>query len=149
MLTDALLRTILKRDRIIAVVGLSDQSHRPSHRVAAYMQSCGYRIVPVNPLLAAAGRTVLGECYYSSLAAAQTALLAAGTSIEMVNVFRRSEEVRHIAADAIAIGARSLWLQLGVCDETAAMQARAAGLDVVMDRCVKIEHARLSSSFDE
>ncbi len=146
MLTDALLRTILKRDRIIAVVGLSDQSQRPSYLVAAYMQACGYRIVPVNPLLAAAGRLVLGECCYASLAAAQTALLAAGASIAMVDVFRRSEAVRPIAADAIAIGARSLWLQLGVSDETAAVQARAAGLDVVMDRCVKIEHARLLSN---
>jgi predicted CoA-binding protein len=133
------LRRILGSNRTIAVVGLSPQWHRPSFFAAKYMQSHGYRIVPVNP-----GATeILGERSYPSVTAAAQALAADGVKIDMVDCFRRSEDIPPIADEAIAIGARCLWLQLGVIHEAAAAKARAAGLEVVMDRCVKIEHARL------
>jgi predicted CoA-binding protein len=133
------LRRILGSNRTIAVVGLSPQWHRPSFFAAKYMQSHGYRIVPVNP-----GATeILGERSYPSVTAAAQALAADGVKIDMVDCFRRSEDIPPIADEAIAIGARCLWLQLGVVNEHAAAKARAAGLEVVMDRCVKIEHARL------
>ncbi|WP_323119323.1 CoA-binding protein [Burkholderia alba] len=141
--TDTSLRRILQRDKVIAVVGLSDRPSRPSHEVAAYLQRHGYRIVPVNPRLA--GETVLGETVHASLADAQAALASEGAAIGMVDVFRKSADVPSVVADAIAIGARSLWLQLDVRHDAAAAQAEAAGLDVVTDRCVKIEHRRLSA----
>ena len=133
------LRRILATCRTLAVVGLSPQWHRPSYFAAKYMQAHGYRIVPVNP-----GATeILGERAYPSLTAAAQALAAEGRAIDMVDCFRRSEDIPPLADDAIAIGARCLWLQLGIVNEAAAAKARAAGLEVVMDRCVKIEHARL------
>jgi predicted CoA-binding protein len=133
------LRRILGSNRTLAVVGLSPQWHRPSFFAAKYMQSHGYRIVPVNP-----GATeILGERAYPSVTAAADALAAQGVKIDMVDCFRRSEDIPPLADEAIAIGAKCLWLQLGVVNEAAAAKARAAGLDVVMDRCVKIEHARL------
>lgn len=141
MQDDAIIRKILKRDRVIAVVGLSDKPHRASHGVAEYMQRAGYRIVPVNPMLD--GQRVLGERCYASLTDAAAALARDGAAIGMVDVFRKSSEVSAVADDAIAIGARALWLQLGVIDEAAAARARAAGLDVVIDRCVLVEHRRL------
>ncbi|MBN3788701.1 CoA-binding protein [Burkholderia sp. Ac-20353] len=141
MSDDSIIRKILKRDRIIAIVGLSDKPYRPSHGVAEYMQQAGYRIVPVNPMLD--GQRVLGERCYASLPAAAAALARDGVAIGMVDVFRKSSEVAAVADDAIAIGARSLWLQLGVIDEAAAARARAAGLDVVMDHCALVEHRRL------
>lgn len=141
MQDDAIIRKILKRDRVIAVVGLSDKPHRASHGVAEYMQRAGYRIVPVNPMLD--GQRVLGERCYASLTDVAAALARDGAAIGMVDVFRKSSEVSAVADDAIAIGARALWLQLGVIDEAAAARARAAGLDVVMDRCVLVEHRRL------
>jgi predicted CoA-binding protein len=125
------LRRILGSCRTIAVAGLSAQWHRPSFFAAKYMQSHGYRIVPVNP-----GATeILGERCYPTITAASEALATQGLRIDMVDCFRKSE--------AIAIGARCLWMQIGVIDEVSAAKARAAGLEVVMDRCVKIEHARL------
>ncbi|MDN7675787.1 CoA-binding protein [Burkholderia oklahomensis] len=139
--TDAALRKILKRDRVIAVVGLSDKPHRPSHEVAAHMQRNGYRIVPVNPLLA--GTKVLGETVHASLDDACAALAAEGAEIGMVDVFRKPADVPPVVDAAIEIRARSVWLQLGVVHDAAAAKARAAGLDVVVDRCVKIEHRRL------
>jgi predicted CoA-binding protein len=133
------LRRILGSNRTLAVVGLSPQWHRPSFFAAKYMQSHGYRIVPVNP-----GATeILGERAYPSVTAAADALAAQGVKIDMVDCFRRSEDIPPLADEAIAIGAKCLWLQLGVVNEAAAAKARAAGLEVVMDRCVKIEHARL------
>ena len=133
------LRRILGTCRTLAVVGLSPQWHRPSFFAAKYMQAHGYRIVPVNP-----GATeILGERAYPSVTAAAQAVAAEGGRIDMVDCFRRSEDIPPIADEAIAIGARCLWLQLGVVNEAAAAKAREAGLDVVMDRCVKIEHARL------
>jgi uncharacterized protein len=133
------LRHILGTCRTLAVVGLSPQWHRPSFFAAKYMQAHGYRIVPVNP----GAQEILGERCYPSVTAAAEALGAQGVRIDMVDCFRRSEDILPIAREAIAIGAKCLWLQLGVVNEEAASQARAAGLEVVMDRCVKIEHARL------
>ncbi len=128
----ATLRRILEQCRTIAVVGLSNKWHRPSFFAAKYMQKHGYRIIPVNP----AYDEVLGERCYPDLKSIPE-------QVDMVDIFRRPEEVPPLAEDAIAIGARCLWLQIGVIHEEAAARARAAGLDVVQDRCVKIEHGRL------
>jgi uncharacterized protein len=133
------LRRILGSTRTLAVVGLSPQWHRPSFFAAKYMQEHGYRIVPVNPTADA----ILGERCYPSVTAAAEALARQGQRIDLVDCFRRSADIPPIADEAIAIGARCLWMQIGVVDEASATKARAAGLDVVMDRCVKIEHARL------
>jgi uncharacterized protein len=130
----ATLRRILRQSRTIAVVGLSEQWYRPSNFAAKYMQQQGYRIVPVNPRYA--GGTVLGERCHASLADIPH-------PVDLVNVFRRSEDVLTIARDAIAIGAKCLWQQIGVVNRDADRLVREAGLDSVMDRCVKIEHARL------
>jgi predicted CoA-binding protein len=135
----AALRRILGSCRTIAVVGLSPQWHRPSFFAAKYLQSHGYRIVPVNPSAA----EILGERSYPSVTAAAKSLGEQGRKIDMVDCFRKSEDISPIADEAIAIGARCLWMQIGVVNEAAAAKARAAGLDVVMNRCVKIEHARL------
>lgn len=126
------LRRILGACRTIAVVGLSAQWHRPSYFAASYMQHKGYRIVPVTP----AYPEVLGEKAYPSLRDIPF-------PVDMVDVFRKTADVLPVAQEAIAIGARCLWQQLGVLNTEAHELARAAGLDVVMDRCVKIEHARL------
>ncbi|MDB5871426.1 MAG: CoA-binding protein [Ramlibacter sp.] len=133
------LRHILGTCKTIAVVGLSPQWHRPSFFAAKYMQGHGYRIVPVNPT----ATEILGERCYPSVTAAAQALAAQGVKIDLVDCFRKSEDIAPIADEAIAVGARCLWMQIGVIDEASAAKARAAGLAVVMDRCVKIEHARL------
>ena len=126
------LRRILKTCHTIAVVGLSAEWHRPSYFAAKYVQQHGYRIVPVNPKYA----EILGEKSYARLE--DIPLL-----VDMVDVFRREADVPPIARSAVAIGAKCLWQQLGVKNQEADAIARAAGLDSVMDRCVKIEHARL------
>ena len=126
------LRTILATQRRIAVVGLSANWHRPSFFAAKYMQDHGYRIFPVNPNYA----EVLGRPCVASLA-------AIGEPVDIVDCFRRSEEMESLAHEAVAIGARVLWMQLGVVNEKAARIAIGGGLAVVMNRCVKIEHARL------
>ncbi|MFN0182361.1 MAG: CoA-binding protein [Aquabacterium sp.] len=128
----ATLRRILRDSRTIAVVGLSAQWHRPSYFAASYMQGKGYRIVPVNPQYP----QILGETCYPTLEAIPF-------PVHMVDVFRRSADVPPIARAAVAIGARVLWQQIGVVSDEGDAIARAAGLDSVMDRCVKIEHARL------
>jgi uncharacterized protein len=133
------LRRILGTCRTIAVVGLSPQWHRPSFFAGKYMQGHGYKVVPVNPTAS----TILGERCYPSVAAAAEDLARRGEKIDLVDCFRRSEDIPPIADEAIAIGARCLWMQIGVINEQAAANARKAGLDVVMNRCVKIEHARL------
>jgi uncharacterized protein len=133
------LRRILGTCRTLAVVGLSPQWHRPSFFAAKYMQAHGYRIVPINP----SAPEILGERSYASVTAAADALAKQGVKIDMVDCFRKSADIPPIAEEAIAIGARCLWMQIGVIDESSATKARKAGLDVVMDRCVKIEHARL------
>jgi len=128
------LRRILQENRILAVVGLSADWFRPSFFAAKYMQEHGYRVIPVNPRYA--GQKILGEVCYAGLRDIPH-------KIDLVDVFRRSEDVMPIAEDAIAIGAHALWQQIGVRNESAAAAARKAGLDAVMDHCVKIEHARL------
>ncbi|MEO8921994.1 MAG: CoA-binding protein [Caldimonas sp.] len=128
----ASLRRILASSRTIAVVGLSAEWPRPSCFAAKYMQEHGYRIVPVNPRYP----EILGERCFASLDDVEVA-------IDIVDVFRRTEDVLPIAAQAIAIGAKCLWQQIGVKNVEAARLVEAAGLDSVMDRCVKIEHARL------
>ena len=115
----------------IAVVGLSPKPHRDSYRVSQYMQAQGYRIVPINPN----ATEVLGEKAYASLTEA-----AAHERIDLVNCFRNSEDIPPIAAEAIAIGAQGLWLQIDVTHTDAAAQAKAAGLAVVQDRCLMVEH---------
>jgi predicted CoA-binding protein len=123
------IRQILATARTIAVVGLSDNPNRDSHRVAAYLQQAGYRIVPVNPNLA----SVLGEPAFASLREVPV-------SVDVVDIFRKPEAVPSIVADAIAIGARAIWMQDGIVHNAAAEQARAAGLRVVMSRCLLREH---------
>jgi len=139
--TDGTLRQILQSCRTLAVVGLSPKPDRPSHEVACYLQARGYRIVPVNPAMA--GSRILGERVHAGLREADAAVRAEGGRIDMVDVFRKSEDVPPIADDAIAIGARVLWLQLGVIHDAALARARAAGLATVQNRCPKIEYERL------
>ncbi len=141
--TISTLRGLLTQCHTIAVVGLSPQWHRPSYFAAKYMQAHGYRIVPVNPLVARDGGQILGERAYASVTEAAAALHALGQRIDMVDCFRKSEDIAPLADEAIAIGARCLWLQLGVFNEPAGLRAEAAGLQVIQNRCVKIEHARL------
>jgi predicted CoA-binding protein len=132
---DEVIERILERTRTIAVVGLSPNPMRPSHGVARYLQRAGYRVVPVNP----ASDQVLGERAYPSLRSVPD-------RIDLVDVFRRSEHVAAIVEDAIAIGARAVWLQDGVVDEAAARRARSAGLDLVMDDCIMRRHAARAQS---
>src|SRR5690348_4291498 len=127
---------IIQRYRNVAIVGVSADQYRPSHFVAIYLQAEGYNIIPINPRYA--GQTILGRRVYASLAEAKEA----GEQIDIVDVFRRPEDVPPIAEEAIAIGAKVLWLQLGIRNDEAAALAEAAGLTVVQDRCMKIEHAR-------
>lgn len=126
------LRRILRGNKTIAVVGLSANWYRPSYFAAKYMQEHGYRVIPVNPMY----DSVLGEKCYGSLRDIPE-------RVDIVDCFRRSAEIPSLAEDAIAIGAKVLWMQLGVQNDEARRRAEAAGLEVVDNRCVKIEHARL------
>lgn len=130
------IRQILATCRTVAVVGLSPKPERASFEVARYMQAHGWRIIPVNPVAAASGLTILGEPVYASLQEA-----AQHASIDLVDVFRNSADVPPVAQEAIAIGARALWLQLGIENAQAAAAAQAAGLWVVQNRCLKVEQA--------
>lgn len=130
---------ILQDARIIAIVGLSDKPERASHQVAEYLIGHGYQVVPVNPALA--GQQVLGQRAFATLA--EAAASVAPKRIDIVDVFRKAEDIIPIAREAVAIGAGCLWLQLDVVNEEAAAIARVAGLDVVMDHCTKIEHRNL------
>jgi len=132
---------VLTRYRTIAVVGLSPRIDRPSHQVARYMQAHGYRIVPINPVLA--GQKLLGETCYASLTAAASALRAQRADIEIVDCFRRSEQMEPIADEAIVIAAKCLWMQIGIVSAKAAARAAEGGLIVVMNRCIKIDHMQL------
>lgn len=134
MTDDNTLRQILANCRTIAVVGLSPKPHRASHDVARYMQAHGWRIIPVNPL----ATEVLGEKAYATLLEA-----AQHERIDMVNVFRHSDEVPALMLEAIAIGAQAVWLQLDIESPEAARMAAAAGVALIQDKCLKIEHARL------
>lgn len=128
---EATIREILETARVIAVVGLSRHAWRPSNRVSGYMQAAGYRIIPVNPN----EREVLGEKAYATLDDVPE-------KIDLVNVFRRPEFVPPAVEAAIRVGAKAVWLQEEVIHEPAAQQARSAGLQVVMDRCIMQEHIR-------
>jgi uncharacterized protein len=128
----ATLRRILRTSRTIAIVGLSAEWHRPSFFAAKYLQEHGYRVVPVNPRY----DKILGERCHATLTTIEI-------PVDIVDVFRRSEDVMPIAEEAIAIGAKCLWQQIGVRNEAAAALAASAGLEFVMNRCVKIEHGRL------
>lgn len=129
---DAGLRRILENHRVIAMVGLSPKEDRPSNIVARYLLAHGYTVIPVNP----GQHEILGQRCYASLGEIPV-------QVDMVDVFRNAADVPPIADAAIAIGAKSLWLQLGIVNQAAAEKASAAGLAVVMDRCPKIERARL------
>lgn len=129
---DQELKQILAESKRIAVVGLSNKPERTSYQVAKYMQEAGYEIIPVNPTITES----LGQKAYPSLKEIPG-------QVDIVNVFRRSEDTVGPAREAVAIGAKVLWLQLGIANEEAFRIADQAGLKVVMDRCIKVEHARL------
>jgi uncharacterized protein len=131
---------ILKESSTVAVVGLSAKPERASHGVAAYLQQHGYRILPVNPSYA--GQQILGEPVFATLQEA-AASLPAGTAIDIVDCFRNAGDMPPVARDAAAVRARCLWMQLGIVNQAAADLAAAAGLAVVMDKCMKIEHRNL------
>lgn len=133
MTPDAEIRDILTSVKTIALVGWSPKPDRPSHRVAAFLKRQGYRVIPVNP--GQAGQEALGETVVATLAEAGP--------VDMVEIFRRSEEAGAVADEAVRQGAKVVWMQLGVVDEAAASRARAAGLKVVMNRCPAIEIPRL------
>jgi uncharacterized protein len=125
-------REVLKNSKTIAVVGLSDNPSRTSYHVAEYLQNKGYKIIPVNPTI----KESLGEKAYHSLKDIPE-------KVDIVDIFRRSEDVPPVADDAISIGAKCLWMQLGIVNEKAAKKAEAAGMNVVMDHCIMIEHRRV------
>lgn len=123
---------ILKSYRNIAVVGLSPKANRPSYQVAAYLLAAGYNVIPVNPGQA----EIMGRTCYPDL-------LAIPGPVEIVDIFRRAEEVGPVVEQAIAIGAKVVWMQQGIVNEEAAARARSAGLMVIMDRCLKVDHQSL------
>lgn len=133
-----ILRRLLHEHSTIAVVGLSNKRHRASYYTSKYMQEHGYRIVPVNPKY----EEVLGQRCYPSL-------LDIPEKVDMVNCFRKSADIPPIVADAIQIGARAIWMQLGIENEEAARRAGEGGLEVVMNRCIMVEHRRLIGDSDE
>lgn len=133
MPSDSEIREILSYVKTIAVVGWSPKADRPSHGVAAFLARRGYRVIPVNP--GQAGQEALGETVVATLAEAGP--------VDMVDIFRRSDEAGAVMDEAVAVGAKVVWTQLGVVDEAAATRARAAGLKVVMNRCPAIEIPRL------
>jgi hypothetical protein len=132
--TDAYLRHVLETTRTVAMVGASPRPHRPSHGVMRYLQRHGYRVIPVNPF--AAGSEILGERCVANLSQIDEA-------IDMVDIFRRSSLAGDAVDEAIKIGAKFVWMQLGVVDAAAAERAEAAGIEVVMNRCPAIEIPRL------
>ncbi|MDA1059680.1 MAG: CoA-binding protein [Proteobacteria bacterium] len=132
---DTYIRAILRETKIIAMVGASSNWNRPSYFAMKYLQRKGFRVIPVNPR--EAGKEILGETVYASLAEVPD-------KIDMVDVFRNSEAAGPVADEAVAVGAKILWMQLGVRNDAAAARAEAAGLKVVMNRCPKIEFGRLS-----
>ena len=129
---NASLRHMLGEARVIAVVGHSDKPNRTSYQIAQYLRSAGYKVYPVNPTV----DQIDGEKSYASLDAIPEA-------IDIVDVFRRSEFLEGVVEDATRVGAKAVWGQLGVRDDQAAAKAEAAGMDMVMDRCIKVDHARL------
>ena len=134
---------ILKSAKTIAVIGMSNKPERASYEVAGYLQSRGYEILPVNP--AYAGQEILGRPVYATLQEAADALAKEGRRIDVVDVFRKSEDVPPVAKDAIDVRAGVLWMQLGIENQAAADLARAAGLEVVMNHCMLVEHRKLDA----
>jgi predicted CoA-binding protein len=134
MTDDTQLRSLLERARTIAVVGCSPKPERDSHRVAGFLQSAGYRVIPVNPI----ADEILGERAYPDLGS-----IPGETPLDIVDVFRRPEHVPAVVDAVLGRGAGALWLQLGCSHPESEARARAAGLEVVSDRCIKIEHRRL------
>lgn len=132
--TDAEIRELLESARTIALVGASDRPDRPSYRVMKAMQDHGYRVIPVNPTIT--GEHIHGEFVFRDLG-------QLGDPIDIVDIFRNSRDAGAAADEAIAVGAKAVWMQLGVVDDAAAARAEAAGLKVVMDRCPAIELPRL------
>ena len=128
---------ILQQYHHIAVVGLSAETYKPSYGVSAYMQRAGYDIIPINPRYV--GQEILGKRVYASLAEAKEA----GEPIEIVDVFRQAHYVPQVADEAIQVGAKALWVQLGIRNDEAAQKAHEAGLPYVQDHCIKVEHLRL------
>jgi predicted CoA-binding protein len=128
----AVIRKVLRDSRTIAMVGISPKPDRPSHRVASYLMEVGYTIIPVNP----GQDTILGQTCYPNLRAIPI-------PVDMVDIFRKSEEVLPFVEDAIGIGAKFIWMQEGIVNEEAAARAESAGLTVIMDRCTKIDHMNL------
>ncbi|MFZ5453820.1 MAG: CoA-binding protein [Thermodesulfobacteriota bacterium] len=126
---------IIKNYKVVAVVGLSPKADRPSYRVAEYLQQHGYRIIPVNP----GQREILGEKCYPTLKDIPF-------PVEVVDIFRNVEAIPAIVDEALKIGAKAVWMQLGLVEPESARKAREAGLQVVMDHCLKVEHARLAES---
>ena len=124
-------KEILKSSRVVAVVGLSPKPDRPSYRVASYLKANGYKIIPVNP----SAEEILGETSYPDLSSITE-------PVDVVDIFRRSEDVPSIVEDAIKIGAKAVWMQEGIINELAATRVREAGLLVVMDRCMLKEHQK-------
>lgn len=128
---------ILAHCRTVAVVGLSPKAHRESYLVAQYLQAQGWRIVPVNPVAAASGQLILGEKVYATLTDA-----AQHEALDLVDVFRNSDDVPPVVDEALALGLKAIWLQLGISHDAAMARARAAGVVAVQNRCLKIDHAR-------
>ncbi|MBW4621795.1 MAG: CoA-binding protein [Cyanosarcina radialis HA8281-LM2] len=131
-LDDTALRDILTNTKVIAVVGHSDKPERTSYQIAQFLRRVGYTVIPVNPAV----KEIDGEPSYTSLAEVPL-------PVDLVNIFRRSEYLREIVEQAIAIDVKTIWAQLGINHESAAQQALAAGMNVVMDACIKIEYQRL------
>ncbi len=129
---DSTLKNLLANARVIAVVGHSDNPTRTSYQIADYLREAGYTVYPVNPAVS----EIDGQPSYPDLAAVPE-------PIDIVNVFRRSEHLAGVVAEALAVGAPAIWAQLGVADEAAAQTARAAGATIIMDACIKVEHRRL------
>ncbi len=142
--SDALLRKILTDTKVIAMVGASDKPHRASNGVMRFLQSRGYRVIPVNPVLA--GKVLNGELVYASLKDIPQDKTG---RIDMVDIFRNSVDAAAPALEAVDIGARFVWMQLGVVNEPAAAKVRAAGLEIVMDHCPAIEYPRLMGGSPE
>ncbi len=140
--SDERLARILAESKTIAVIGASTNAHKPAHGVPLYMQRHGYRVLPVNPI--ASGQELFGETVYSSLVELEP-------TIDLVNVFRHSEDVPGHLADILALEPlpKVVWLQLGIRNDAVASELAAAGIEVVQDRCIKIEHARLRSQSSE
>lgn len=131
--------TLLSTEPVIAIVGLSNRPDRPSYGVARYMQEHGYRIIPVNPMYV--GTHILGELCYKDLYDAARALASENVKIDIVDCFRKTNDIPPIVGEAIMIGASAVWMQLDIVNQDAADKAIKSGLTVVMDRCIKIEHA--------